>query len=815
MWFCLLTWLAFKLYLCACVLFHVRRFAHFDSASLDLLKACLDPEPKNRPTAVQLLTHNYFMVAKAVLDPYTMAAVKAQAAAKELAARSQHAAADSQLQERPSPAKPSRETAFAAATAAAAAAAASRGGSNPQLPMSQLGAPARKSGGGAAGAHQGGGPDEDPENIGRGETNSDGGAQGLDDPDNEYETEVPIDELLSPEKRAKIQAWVDALPDVKPHGRQATVAAAAASAAGSAAHSPILSPHRGMDGLGTHPMDAYGAGQSAPNSGVQLQSHLGLLSGHGALSPTAQIAGPSATPATPTHAAASALKAALGHHAADTSPQQHSGPLATLRARGGTDGGSIADRHSPGGIGGYARGPGDAIVGDRPSPIRGGLAMHRPQSALNALLQNAGPLACDPPSVLSVQSGTIPYGSVTHGSPGMQPVRRSTSNMTSVLDSMNVENLVMNNLQLATSPGTPQTPGTHGTGELAAANPAWLASVLSPGSGAAQGVNPSPQSQGTRPAVGASPGRTPTKQSSSSRLGVLGILESGAPRKALSQNGVTVTADTPSQPQPVAAQPSLPQPQPPAARAPLGMGHESPGGRRRTISNNGSTAQASTPVTAMTKLLENTKSESLVISPTQHAPSPLQLLMQQHRASMDGGSGQVPVPVATSPGSAMDALARLAGRRTNDGMATVQPPAAPASTGFLEAVAKLATPGPSAAPLATVTSSGLVTASGAAARPAAPGALTAQPQATTPTEQAKEPSYLEKIKQLAAVRALKYHIANPACMPSQLFCARPYETNTHVLTVFTERVLCDHLTCAHRQPCLRMPVPFHACIVHS
>ncbi len=54
------------------------RFAYFDKATMALLKACLSPEPNDRPTCGQLLVHDYFSSIKVTMSSFTAAAAKAQ-----------------------------------------------------------------------------------------------------------------------------------------------------------------------------------------------------------------------------------------------------------------------------------------------------------------------------------------------------------------------------------------------------------------------------------------------------------------------------------------------------------------------------------------------------------------------------------------------------------------------------------------------------------------------------------------------------------------------------------------------------------------
>ncbi|GFH23648.1 predicted protein, partial [Haematococcus lacustris] len=64
-----------------------QRFAYLDKPTQALLKACLAPDPKDRPNCSQLLSHDYFASVRDAVLPYTLAAAKAQQHAQAMAAQ--------------------------------------------------------------------------------------------------------------------------------------------------------------------------------------------------------------------------------------------------------------------------------------------------------------------------------------------------------------------------------------------------------------------------------------------------------------------------------------------------------------------------------------------------------------------------------------------------------------------------------------------------------------------------------------------------------------------------------------------------------
>ncbi len=301
-----------------------------DRASLSLLKACLDPEPKNRPTSVQLLTHEYFSSAKPVLMPYTAAAAKATIAAKQpgAAAPPAAAAAAAAAPSRPAAAAaqqppaysghdanqdtieslPERTIASANPFGLNAAPQASHkgagGGKPPPAPHAHPPLPPHAHPPLPPGGPGGRPPPVPPVPAGGertsregsvdaerapGATGSDGGDAKLDD---EYE-DGP-EEVMSPEARARVQRWLDAMPDLPrerekravqtalsnatPGGMGAAMALGlqhSAPGVAAAAHTTMQHMHPGlpMGGGYTSPTNAYG-GDASP-----LSPGFGMLGG--------------------------------------------------------------------------------------------------------------------------------------------------------------------------------------------------------------------------------------------------------------------------------------------------------------------------------------------------------------------------------------------------------------------------------------------------------------------------------------------------------------------------------------------------------
>jgi len=200
-----------------------RRYPYLERSAMLFLKACLAPEPKNRPSAADLMNHEYFKGAKSQLAAYTEAHMASlQAALASPAVLS------------PPATPPERVTHAQAQPAAAASAGASAGGAHPQpvppaqpralqpSPSRQAHAAGTAAGVAAAGTHAHP-PGTPPAGAPRVEAAGQAAAKAADAHKKAGDKESaaaaaggdPSD--LTPQQRNRIQAWLNSIPDVLPN----------------------------------------------------------------------------------------------------------------------------------------------------------------------------------------------------------------------------------------------------------------------------------------------------------------------------------------------------------------------------------------------------------------------------------------------------------------------------------------------------------------------------------------------------------------------------------------------------------------------